>query len=159
VEWNAENSLRREAAEDWLEYQGNASRQLELYKKLSYLYPRDPWQTMLLANANQKMKRWPEAYRAYALLPHLVPDYAAPWYHMALCTNDENDRVDLLKKMLKIVPDHTVSMEILSQYYIQQKRTREACQLLSRVMEIPEFREQYIESKDLFEKQYCIHNP
>ncbi len=152
--WKQESVLRTEAKEKWFEFNINYVKQLQFYEELRKLYPRDPWIVDQCGRIYFATKRWWDSYKTYSSLTNLAPTFTSPWYYMALSSN-EQERIGQLENMLRVVPDDTITMQVLSGLYFGTQRKVEACRLLSRIMEIPRFVQQYEGSKEQYEKQKC----
>lgn len=149
--WRKENALRVQAAKEWLKYNQSHVEQLKFFEELHRIHPRNPWITGQLADVNLLLQKRDDAYDLYSLMAELAPGVAVPWYQMAVATRLPKRRLDLMEKMLQVVPDHVKSMQGLAPYYPAEK----GCKLLSRLLEIPESREQFKKNKALFEKNKC----
>ena len=66
-----------------------------------------------------------------------APDVAAPWYLMSKCIGSPAGRLAELQRIVRVVPDHSYAMKDLAAYYLDLQRKDEACELLTRLAEIP----------------------
>jgi hypothetical protein len=141
--WKSEVRLREKASQQWSLYNQQYGEQLVLYKELSELYPDDAWNASLLADVYYGLEQWEDAARMFASLNDLASEFSAPWYQLAQCSPVPDEKIKLLEQMLRVVPNHNLTIEQLAQYYIRSNRIREACRLLERLLEMPVYRAQY----------------
>jgi len=154
-EWPRENALRTEAARNWTEYNTSYMKQARLFEELRSMYPQNSWIAMQLGDVYFGMKRWHDAYDVYSSLADSQHEYSAPWFQMANCAGDQEQREVLLEKTLKVLPDHTLAMQDLADIYLQREETQKACGLLLRITQIPSTDKQYDRSKELYNKYQC----
>ena len=155
IHWKEERALREKAAAEWENYNASFTTQLSFFQALADLYPRDPWVTTELADTYFNLKQYRQSYKMYASLLDIAPDISAPWYHMAISGGRPETRTGLLEQMLKAVPDHTLTMQALVPLYLQTKRKADACRLLTRILEIPTYAEEYNSAKKAFDENRC----
>jgi hypothetical protein len=155
AQWDEEHLLRRQAADNWLDYNASFSEQIRLYQKLSSLFPRNPWVAYQLGNAYFGSQQWQYAFDAFSSLTDLANGFGAPQYQIALCTSGVNRKIALLEDLLKIVPDHTPAIQELSRLFLLENRIPEACKMFSRLIEIPAYQQQFDMSKEAYQKYHC----
>ena len=154
--WKDEEALQREATQRWSELSVSYQQQVSYFLRLLQIEPNDPWITSELASVYFGSRRFKDSFDTYKTLSQIAPDYAAPWYHMALTTGYRRKRIELLEEMLQRVPDHTIAMQFLARLYEDEKRMNDACRLLKTILEIPSYQEQYELTQEQFKKDNCI---
>jgi tetratricopeptide (TPR) repeat protein len=153
--WQEENTLRQSAAKNWLVFNASHSQQLSFFEELQKLHPENPWVISQVAEKYRSVRQWRESYISFESLIDLSPSFAAPWFNMAMSTGKASVQIRLLKEMIQVVPDDTYAMELLARLYLKQNNKGEACRLLSNVIQIPKYEEQYQQSTNLYTGNNC----
>lgn len=154
-EWVEEKVLRDQAASKWRQYNSSYFLQLSFFNRVRELHPKDSWIAMQSAWVYLNLKRYEEAYHIYESIPDLSPGLTAPWFYLSKCTQNREKKVELLERMLQVVPDSNESMQALSVLYMMENRKEPACKFLQRLTQIPAYVEQYESSKRLYEENNC----
>ncbi len=108
---------------------------LQFFLDQKQLHPENPWVAASLAMAYGDTGQYEKSSQIYESLLALAPDFAAPWYHLAINTKDDLEREKLLRKMVEKVPDHVLGWEELSHIYQRQGKIDLTCQCLAKVAE------------------------
>jgi lysophospholipase L1-like esterase len=153
--WAEERRLRDAAHGRWSELNQSYAAQRELFAALLELHPSNPWLIEQMANLSQNAGDHRRACDLLRSLADLAPEIAAPWYHISLCTDDGEEGLRALERMLEVVPDHAPTVEELMKRHAAAGRTVDACACAVELGRLARYPEQFTRARAYFESSSC----
>jgi hypothetical protein len=146
--------LRDRAESEWKAFNRSYPRQLKFFQEIQKLHPADPWVSSQVAAIYAGQRDWLNSCSTYELLSQNGKGLSLSPYYTGICEPDDK-KIKAFETMLREVPDHGPSLELLSELYVQQSRPEDACKVLYRLSQIPFYEKQYVRTKKKLNENFC----